>query len=97
MLYLINFVGWEENERGVSWVFGAEISIFIDNLVNVFLKKNDLDLICRAHQVISYIRKFTKGSRGWLRILQQTTTGDSVLGAQLLWGVRQRRRCYDSR
>jgi serine/threonine-protein phosphatase PP1 catalytic subunit len=37
--------GWDENERGVSFVFGPKI-------VTKFLKKHDLDLICRAHQVI---------------------------------------------
>lgn len=37
--------GWEENDRGVSFVFGADI-------VSTFLKKHDLDLICRAHQVV---------------------------------------------
>lgn len=37
--------GWQENERGVSYVFGADV-------VNVFLDKMGLDLICRAHQVI---------------------------------------------
>ena len=37
--------GWAENERGVSFTFGQEI-------VSAFLKKQDLDLICRAHQVI---------------------------------------------
>jgi len=37
--------GWEENERGVSYVFGPEV-------VSLFLKKYDLDLICRAHQVV---------------------------------------------
>jgi len=36
---------WGENERGVSYVFGPEI-------VSVFLKKHDLDLVCRAHQVV---------------------------------------------
>jgi len=36
---------WEESERGVSFVFGAQI-------VKEFLKKHDLDLICRAHQVV---------------------------------------------
>jgi len=36
--------GWGENERGVSYVFSPEI-------VSVFLKKHELDLICRAHQV----------------------------------------------
>ena len=34
--------GWDENERGVSYIFGPKI-------VTKFLKKHDLDLICRAH------------------------------------------------
>lgn len=38
-------LGWDDNERGVSYVFGPAI-------VGVFLKKHDLDLICRAHQVV---------------------------------------------
>ena len=38
-------VGWGENDRGVSFTFGPEI-------VSKFLCKHDLDLICRAHQVI---------------------------------------------
>lgn len=37
--------GWEENDRGVSFIFSSDI-------VSVFLKKHDLDLICRAHQVV---------------------------------------------
>jgi len=37
--------GWAENERGVSYVYGQEI-------VGSFLKKHELDLICRAHQVV---------------------------------------------
>ena len=37
--------GWEENERGVSYVFG-------DDIVKIFNEKNQLDLICRAHQVV---------------------------------------------
>lgn len=37
--------GWQENERGVSFVFGADV-------VNLFLDKMGLDLICRAHQVV---------------------------------------------
>lgn len=36
---------WQDNERGVSYVFGQKI---IEN----FLNKLDLDLICRAHQVV---------------------------------------------
>lgn len=36
---------WGESERGVSYVFGSDV-------VTSFLKKNDLDLVCRAHQVV---------------------------------------------
>lgn len=36
--------GWGENDRGVSYTFGAD-------KVSEFLRKQDLDLICRAHQV----------------------------------------------
>jgi len=39
-------MGWGENDRGVSFTFGAEV-------VAKFLHKHDLDLICRAHQVIA--------------------------------------------
>ena len=37
--------GWEDNERGVSFVFG-------NNVISSFLEDNDMDLICRAHQVV---------------------------------------------
>jgi len=37
--------GWGPNERGVSWTFGPDV-------VTKFLKKHNLDLICRAHQVV---------------------------------------------
>ena len=40
-----NFKGWGANERGVSFVFGA-------NVLKEFIKNNDIDLICRAHQVV---------------------------------------------
>lgn len=36
---------WGENERGVSHTFGPSI-------VQKFNEKHDLDLICRAHQVV---------------------------------------------
>ena len=36
---------WEDNERGVSYVFGADV-------LNKFVAKNDIDLVCRAHQVV---------------------------------------------
>ncbi|KAK1302344.1 Serine/threonine-protein phosphatase PP1 [Acorus calamus] len=37
--------GWGENDRGVSYTFGAD-------KVAEFLMKHDLDLVCRAHQVV---------------------------------------------
>jgi serine/threonine-protein phosphatase PP1 catalytic subunit len=37
--------GWGENDRGVSFTFGADV-------VTKFLNRHDLDLICRAHQVV---------------------------------------------
>ncbi|XP_058084213.1 serine/threonine-protein phosphatase PP1 isozyme 3-like isoform X1 [Magnolia sinica] len=39
--------GWGMNDRGVSYTFGPD-------KVSEFLQKHDLDLICRAHQVINY-------------------------------------------
>lgn len=43
-------LGWGENDRGVSFTFGSEV-------VAKFLHKHDLDLICRAHQVIKHVYK----------------------------------------
>jgi len=37
--------GWGENDRGVSYTFGPDV-------ITKFLNKHDLDLICRAHQVV---------------------------------------------
>lgn len=37
--------GWADNPRGVSFLFGSEI-------VQNFLRKHELELICRAHQVV---------------------------------------------
>jgi len=36
---------WGENDRGVSFTFGEDV-------VNKFANRNDIDLICRAHQVV---------------------------------------------
>ncbi|KAG8902267.1 serine/threonine protein phosphatase Pzh1 [Tulasnella sp. 403] len=36
---------WEDNERGVSYCFGKSV-------INDFLTKYDMDLICRAHMVV---------------------------------------------
>lgn len=40
-----DIVGWGDNDRGVSFTFGGDI-------VGKFLKKHDLELVCRAHQVV---------------------------------------------
>lgn len=37
--------GWGDNDRGVSFTFGSDIA-------TKFLNRHDLDLICRAHQVV---------------------------------------------
>jgi len=37
--------GWGYNSRGVSYTYGSSV-------VETFLEKHDLDLICRAHQVV---------------------------------------------
>ncbi|KAG8748466.1 Serine/threonine-protein phosphatase pp1 [Ceratobasidium sp. 414] len=40
-----DITGWSENDRGVSFTFGPDV-------VGRFLQKHDMDLICRAHQVV---------------------------------------------
>lgn len=45
--------GWGESDRGVSFTFGADI-------VEKFLHKHDMDLICRAHQVGGCVGVLTK-------------------------------------
>jgi serine/threonine-protein phosphatase PP1 catalytic subunit len=41
----MDITGWSENDRGVSFTFGPDV-------VSRFLQKHDMDLICRAHQVV---------------------------------------------
>lgn len=40
-----DIVGWGDNDRGISFTFGPDV-------VSRFLQRHDLDLICRAHQVV---------------------------------------------
>ncbi|XP_013386573.1 serine/threonine-protein phosphatase PP1 isoform X1 [Lingula anatina] len=40
-----DITGWGENDRGVSYTFGGDV-------VRGFIKKHDISLICRAHQVV---------------------------------------------
>lgn len=48
--------GWAENDRGVSFVFGADV-------VASFLERHDLDLLVRAHQVVEDGYEFFAGRR----------------------------------
>ena len=48
--------GWTESDRGVSYIFGADV-------VEQFLQTHDLDLVCRAHQVVSDGYEFFAGRR----------------------------------
>lgn len=48
--------GWGENDRGVSFVFGTDV-------VTEFLKKHNLDLVARAHQVVEDGYEFFAGRR----------------------------------
>ena len=41
----LDVTGWAENDRGVSYTFGADV-------VGKFLQKHDFDLVVRAHQVV---------------------------------------------
>ena len=91
--------GWGENDRGVSFTFGQDV-------VHNFLRKHDLDLVCRAHQVAThthlshtllshtcvYVCVCALGCRGRLRVLREAPAGDAVQRPQLLRRVRQRRR-----
>jgi serine/threonine-protein phosphatase PP1 catalytic subunit len=40
-----DIAGWEENDRGVSFIFGPDV-------VSSFLQKHDMVLVVRAHQVV---------------------------------------------
>jgi serine/threonine-protein phosphatase PP1 catalytic subunit len=55
-IVLVEIKGWAENDRGVSFIFGADI-------VTNFLEEHDLDLIVRAHQVVEDGYEFFAGRR----------------------------------
>ncbi|KAA8493762.1 Serine/threonine-protein phosphatase PP1-alpha catalytic subunit [Porphyridium purpureum] len=50
-------LGWNENDRGVSYVFGTD-------KVQEFLERFDFDLLCRAHQVVQDGYQFFADQRG---------------------------------
>ena len=43
--------GWGQNDRGVSWTYGTDV-------VEDFCRQFDVDLICRAHQVVEHGYQF---------------------------------------
>jgi diadenosine tetraphosphatase ApaH/serine/threonine PP2A family protein phosphatase len=51
-----NVSGWARNPRGVSYLFGYDV-------VEDFLRKHDLDLVCRAHQVGTHDTQPSRGRR----------------------------------
>ncbi|KAF9592679.1 hypothetical protein IFM89_016756 [Coptis chinensis] len=59
-----DFEGWGENDRGVSYTFGPD-------KVAEFHSKHDLDLICRAHQILKPFDK--KGKIGFGNISKPGT------------------------
>lgn len=63
-----SITGWNENDRGVSFTFGGDV-------VRQFLRRHDLDLVVRAHQVVEDGYEFFCRER----------TGHSLLSTQLLW------------
>ena len=56
----VEISGWLDNDRGVSYVFGPDV-------VKKFNKKHQLNLICRAHQVVEDGYEFIAG-RGLITI-----------------------------
>ena len=52
-------MGWGENDRGVSFTFGADI-------VSMFLSKNNLSLIVRSHQVVINTVIMAMHVKGWI-------------------------------
>ena len=43
---LRNLPGWSDNDRGVSYKFNEQV-------VRAFCERHQIDLICRAHQVVA--------------------------------------------
>ena len=53
-------MGWGYNTRGVSYTFDHEV-------IREFLKQHDLDIVCRAHQVVEDGYEF-QAARGLVTI-----------------------------
>ncbi|KAI3947742.1 hypothetical protein MKX01_034407 [Papaver californicum] len=71
-----DFYGWRENDNGVSCTFGSDkLTKFLDN--------NDMDLICRAHQVSCSIPGCGRG----VRVICWSRVGNHILCSKLLLGT----------
>lgn len=87
-------MGWGENDRGVSFTFGAEVSSQLPRFGPAHDPPPSRPLDCR--KVLGQARfrsdlPRASSRRGWLRVLRQTPAGHTLLSAQLLWRIRQRR------
>lgn len=51
-----SLIGWDVNDRGCSFLFGEDV-------VEEFLKKHDMDLVVRAHQVVEDGYEFFAGQK----------------------------------
>jgi serine/threonine-protein phosphatase PP1 catalytic subunit len=77
--------GWGENDRGVSFTFGKET-------VSNFLRKHDLDLICRAHQVVEDGYEFF-GNRKLVTIFSAPNYCGEFENAGAMMSVDENLRC----
>ncbi|XP_068661911.1 serine/threonine-protein phosphatase PP1-like [Aristolochia californica] len=77
--------GWADNDRGVSCTFGA------DKLVE-FLDNNELDLICRGHQVVEDGYEFF-GTRRLVTIFSAPNYGGEFDNAGALLSVNESLMC----
>lgn len=68
--------GWAANDRGVSWCFGPDV-------VKEFCAKFDLDLVCRAHQVVEDGYEFFADRKLITVFSAPNYSGDTNSGATL--------------
>lgn len=87
-------MGWGENDRGVSFTFGAEVSAIVNWNFKVackWLMTKKIFADCWKIPAEAWLWLDLSGPSGrgrWLWVLCQATTGDTVLSTQLLWRVR---------
>lgn len=77
--------GWADSDRGVSCTFGADAVV-------EFMQKNDLDLICRGHQVVEDGYEFF-ASRRLVTVFSAPNYGGEFDNAGALLSVDQSLMC----